>query len=68
MYQYSKYVRGVLCMAITAKEFWMWMTLKGQIQGQSDFEALYLVKEQLRYVLLLNVNRKAYAWSPMVFA
>ncbi len=29
------------------------MTLKGQIQGQSDFEALYLVKE-LGHMLLWN--------------
>ncbi len=32
---------------------WPWVTFKGQIQGHSDFEALYLVKE-LGHILLWN--------------
>ncbi len=37
------------------------LTLKCQSQGQSDFEASYLVKEQeLGSILLLNTNRKSY--------
>ena len=44
------------------------MTLKGQIQGHVDFEALYLVKEQLGHMLLLNINRKTYMGSPMTLS
>ena len=40
------------------------MTLEGQIQGHSAFEALYLVKE---HMLPLNINRKAYMESPLVW-
>ncbi len=39
---------------------WPWVTLKSQSQGHSDFKALYLAKEQLGHILLLNINRKAY--------
>ena len=35
-------------------------------QGQSDFEALYLVKEQLGHMILLNIHRKAYMGSPLM--
>ncbi len=36
-------------------------------QGQSDFEALYLVKAQLLvHMLLFNINKKAYVGSPSV--
>ena len=37
-------------------------------QGHSDFEALYLVKEQimLMYMLLFSINRKAYVGSPLI--
>ena len=36
------------------------VTLKGQCQGHSNFETLYLVKEPV-----LNINRKPYMGSPM---
>ncbi len=42
------------------------VTLKGQIEGHSDFEALYLAKEQLGHILLLNINRKGYMGSPLM--
>ena len=29
---------------------WPWVTLKGQIQGHSDLEAFYLVKEQSKAI------------------
>ncbi len=38
---------------MTSSHIWPWVTLKGQIQGQSDSEALYLVKE-LGHMLLWN--------------
>ena len=42
------------------------MTLKGQIQGYSDFEGLYLIKQlHVGHMLLLNINMKAYKESPM---
>ncbi len=46
------------------------LTLKGEIQGRSDLEALYLVKEQNvgRHVLLLNIKRKAYMGSQMTLS
>ncbi len=37
---------------------WPWVTLKGQSQGHSDFEALYLVKE-LGHMLLWNKQKTA---------
>ncbi len=40
--------------------------LEGQSQGHSDFEAFYLVKEQLSHMLLLNINRKAFMGSPVM--
>ncbi len=49
---------------------WPRVTLQSQIQGHSDFEALYLVKEQSfkGHMLLLNINRKAYMEeSPMIY-
>ena len=44
------------------------MTLKGQNQGESDFETLFVIKGLLRLnhmKLLLDINRKPYMGSPM---
>ncbi len=48
----------------------MWLhltsvTLKIQCQGHSDFESIYLLKEQLGHMLLLSIYRKPYMGSPM---
>ena len=37
-------------------------------QDHSDFEALYLVKEQLDHMLLLDINKKAYIGSPVTLS
>ncbi len=43
------------------------MTLKRQNQGHSDFKAFISCKEaELRHMLLLNINRKAYMESPLM--
>ncbi len=43
------------------------MTLKCQSQGHSDFEALHIVKQQSRPYVTININRKAYVGSPLVW-
>ena len=46
-----------------------WVTLKGQSQSHSDFEALYHVKEQSWAISYwLNINGKAYMGSPMTLS
>ena len=42
------------------------MTLQGQSQGHSDFEALSREGAELGHMLLLNINRKACMGSPLV--
>ncbi len=43
--------------------------MKGQIQGYSDFEALYLCKDaELGHKLQFNINRKAYMGSPVTLS
>ena len=54
---------------MTYHHIWSWVTLKGQSQGHSDFEALYLVKcAELGHKLLLNINTKEYIGRPMTLS
>ncbi len=48
----------------------LYLTLKGQMQGHSDFEGLYIMyisckRTQLNHILLLNINRTSHMGSPM---
>ncbi len=43
------------------------VTLMGQSEGHSDFEALYLVKgQELGHMLVFNINRKVSLGNPIV--
>ncbi len=56
------HIWGVQCHS----HIWPSVTLKGQSQGHSDFEGLYLVK--LGHMLQLDTTRKPYTGSPMTLS